>query len=357
MEEVLGRRSFGAAFRASAVAADFAMLILVLFGRDSTWIVRQDDPSELAIGAMPGWALVNPLRRHHAASWRTPQLCASDGTRSLISAHSMIFRSPPVESARGLEQILLFLRWLRFTTGQSTLGIDVLAVQSIEESEFGDAMDPFPSEDQSWGVLRHIELTAIDVTAISSPVANCSSLAVPVYAEILLDAIQADLSGDHIKATLYAAIAVESMAKTCLREALLVAQEVAPAQFRAEIDPRAVSSQQQIDPVYKALEKRSNHDFRTLLHELPIYVLRKSLLREQPALYDKLTTLRKQRNALAHGGETPREGPAAYALAKAALATAIDAFSWFGARGKYVTIYGHAHTGGTNAPGHEAPGL
>ncbi len=333
------------------------MLILLLFGRGSTWIVRRDDPSELPIGAMPGWALINPLRRHRAASWSTPQLCASDGTRSLISAQSMIFRSPHLELAPAIEQILLFLKWLRFTTGQSTLGIDVLGGQSIDDSEFGDAMDPFPGEDQSWGVLRHIELTAIDVAEISSSVASCLSLAVPVYAEVLLDAIQADLSGDHTKATLYAAIAVESMAKTCLREALLLAQEIAPPQFRTEIDPRAVSGQQQIDPVYKALEKRSNYDFRTLLHELPIYVLRKSLLREQPALYEKLTTLRKQRNEFAHGGDAPREGPAAYALAKTALGTAIDAFRWFGADGKYATTYGHSHAGGTKARGHEAPRL
>lgn len=89
------------------------------------------------------------------------------------------------------------------------------------------------------------------------------------------------------------------------------------------------------DPIYERLRHRS--DFNVLLHELSLYVLGRSLLAEDQALYANAKRLYSTRNQLVHSGglledETnpPLQLDATGAMT--ALKTAAALFSWLGLR-------------------------
>src|SRR6202007_2360917 len=93
------------------------------------------------------------------------------------------------------------------------------------------------------------------------------------------------------------------------------------------------------DPIYKRLRK-GRADFGALVHEASLYILHKSLLVEDEALYQKAKRLYETRNDLAHSGEVDEKEPnATYALDQngsiAALRTAIGVFSWLGERADF----------------------
>ena len=168
-------------------------------------------------------------------------------------------------------------------------------------------------------------------------------MAVPMYAEILFDAIDADAVGDHRKAILYSAIAVESMAATRIDEMHELAWRDSDAGLRRVAIRTGTGDSVEKDPVFDRLRKDSERNFRLLLHELPLYILRRSLLLEDDHLHRDLMTLRSTRNDLVHSGtvEPHARLPVDRHGAKQALDSAIRAYEWFGASGRYVTIHGH----------------
>ncbi len=94
------------------------------------------------------------------------------------------------------------------------------------------------------------------------------------------------------------------------------------------------------DPVYEKL--RDREDFTVRLHELPLYVLRRSLLVEDETLFHRAKRLYKTRNKIVHAGKIDNSrGGEHYTFEMSltrndALNTAIKIFSWLGMRANFI---------------------
>jgi hypothetical protein len=159
----------------------------------------------------------------------------------------------------------------------------------------------------------------------------------PVHESCLLDGIKAAIDADWRTALLYAAISIETLAGTVVAEEheRLLAGTPVPEHLRA-IEVEKDGRKQKNDPIYDYLSKANR--FYVLLHELPLYVSRRSLLVDNAALYHQALRVYKTRNKLAHRGNVgSRDGtlPLDYAGAMTALECAASVFSWFGIAGRW----------------------
>src|SRR5262249_29593490 len=153
----------------------------------------------------------------------------------------------------------------------------------------------------------------------------------PVYEGLLLDAIKAATDMDFRAAIFYSAIAIEALAGTRIEEELqrLLASAPVPPHLRAVESQEGGKKGEIEDPVYKCL--RNTGRFPNLLHELPLYVLQKSLKIEAPELYKVARRLYQTRNSLAHRGEPGKDKdllPVDRQGATAALKCAAEGFAW-----------------------------
>ena len=91
--------------------------------------------------------------------------------------------------------------------------------------------------------------------------------------------------------------------------------------------------------IFDQLRESAERNFRIFLHELLLYVSRRSLLVDNGELYQQLLKLHATRNDLVHtgdvGGSTDRL-PVDHDGAKETMRLAIAAFQWFGAEERYV---------------------
>jgi hypothetical protein len=146
----------------------------------------------------------------------------------------------------------------------------------------------------------------------------------PVSASLLLDSISALLAHDFRRAIIYSGMAMEVAAATTLDE------------VQGAI----------IDPVYKFLRKQAR--MSQMLHEVPLYVLKRSLLSEEKEVFHEALRTYKLRNMIAHGGEVKRlvmnsNEEFEREEARAAVLSAIAVFRWFCLDHAYVVPKGFAY--------------
>src|SRR5262249_50025803 len=141
------------------------------------------------------------------------------------------------------------------------------------------------------------------------------------------------LNSDYQKALLYAAIAVESMAEAQIEDRHSGQLDSLRPQIRLRILPfkQAGGLVVRKYPIYEYLRRRKS--FSVLLHELPLYVLGRSLLHEDQELYRLALKLYKTRNTLAHG-RIPEDKDKEYQVSSHdainALQCAKRVFEWYG---------------------------
>jgi hypothetical protein len=153
-------------------------------------------------------------------------------------------------------------------------------------------------------------------------------------------AASTSLTSERTKATdLYSAISTEVALGTVIDESydrVLAAPN--DERFRMIELAQAGAVTVRKDPIYERLRQRS--DFNVLLHELSLYVLRRSLLAENQELYADAKRLYSTRNQLVHsGGLAENETNPPLRLdaggAMTALQTAIAVFSWLKLRNDF----------------------
>jgi hypothetical protein len=91
------------------------------------------------------------------------------------------------------------------------------------------------------------------------------------------------------------------------------------------------------DPIFDLLIRGK---FACLVHELPLYLARKSLLNDKPDLFAQAITLYGTRNHLGHGKTVsdpdrkllPVDSEGAYSAVK----IGVDVFAWYGERGYFL---------------------
>jgi hypothetical protein len=167
----------------------------------------------------------------------------------------------------------------------------------------------------------------------------------PVYEGVLLDAMKAMKERDPRGAMLYSAIAVEVMVGTILdteHEKLLSSTPVA-THIRVVESQEGRTKGKLEDPVYNCIRDRGK--FLEYLHELPLYVLGRSLKLEHPELFNQARKLYQTRNSLAHRG-APCGGKDQFSIdaygVVDALKCATEVFAWFGVHGEWCIPFQRA---------------
>lgn len=298
------------------------------------WLVEHSQPATVALRSLPGWQFVHPLIRIYPRLGADQITPLEDGAVHVAcQTISFIVSSEDHQALRNGAEA--FLRYLRLATKQAGLPTDV-ALTGFSTPESLPELDA-PKE-ASGAVLRpDLRATAVTLGHVSSAEFDLGFQA-PVHATMLLDAIDASYRDDHRAAILYAAIAIEVLANTRIDEEFeaLRIRVPDPAHLRIIKASGSGPTQVRTDPIYKLLRKRARRSFRTLLYELPLYVLGRSLCTDDAALYNETLKLYETRNQISHRGiEDPSSGVLSVdrAGASTAVSCATRVFTWFGEHG------------------------
>jgi hypothetical protein len=194
------------------------------------------------------------------------------------------------------------LHRLRFVSKQATIP---RAYHSCFPTDGpGDSLvDDLPEETIPGAIVRdYSKSTAVTDEVLDRTVALPAQYEVPVHGDVLLDAIEAQVTGDYRKAILYAAIGIESLAQERLEAAYVAAVEAPKADPRLRLIDRPVPGNDTTrkDPIYEHLSAGTH--FGRLLHERPLYLLGRSVLLDKEKLYKEALELYGVRNKIAHRG-------------------------------------------------------
>jgi hypothetical protein len=334
------------------------IIVKVVFSEKICWLIHKDDPATYSLQSFSPWLFVNPLSY--------PKVPSRFGTNTdsgvtaaiedsvLVEMNAMVFVHPGAATDDGLNMDefnkypVAFLANLRHASKQAELSraqiIMALPDTTAEEVKMLELMSPsFPHDFQNSENLflrKYLIDTAITWKHLENADRTMMNNNLPVFGTLLLDAIRAFMEGDYRRAILYSAISAETVARIKLDEIYNALLQEGDARDTLRI----VSSQKGgsvvvEDPIYKYLSDKP--DFRLLLHERPLYVLRRSLLIDQQDLYHNAMKLHSTRNKIAHQGEIPIGGETSYfgitkPDAQAAIECAINLFKWFGVSDEYI---------------------
>lgn len=326
------------------------LLVRSQFTAPIWWRIETDDPLLLPLPQTCHWLLVNPILYS--------QLPMSEHSRDFLEVIPSSWLGPSLEiilatsdeetirdsASGGWSEALLpvidaLLLRLRHFTGQATLpkpeSVIALTQQSIEEIP---AFIP-PSGALKVSVQEYLWRTAVTSEHVRRAAAYSGIFAAPTHEALFLDAVEAHTGKDYRKAILYAAMSAEIALGTKIDAAYANILTTQPDErFRVIQRPRHGATPVYKDPIYEKLRPRA--DFKVLINELALYVLRRSLISENEDLYVRALRMYNTRNQLAHAGELDESSlDKAYRLAPKGsmlvLKTAIDLFAWLGERADF----------------------
>jgi hypothetical protein len=334
------------------------IIVKVVFSEKIRWLIHKDDPATYNLQSFSPWLFLNPLSYPKIPSRFGTNLdsgvTAAIEDSVLVEMNAMIFVYPgaAIDNDLNVDEFnkyhVAFLTNLRHASKQAELSRAQSSIVSVEttteEAKMLELMIPsFPhgfQNSENFFLRKYLIDTAITWKHLETADRTMVNNNLPVFSTLLLDAIHAFMEGDYRRAILYSAISAETVARIKLDEVYNALLEEGDAGGTLRI----VSSQKGRnvvveDPIYKYLSDK--HDFRLLLHERPLYVLRRSLLIDQQALYQNAMKLHNTRNQIAHQGEIPIGGETSYfgitkPDAQAAIECAIDLFKWFGVTDEYI---------------------
>jgi hypothetical protein len=300
------------------------------------WNISDDDPTTWPLAAT-GMQLLNPLVP--VSRGTSPFICRLPDGRHHVVTNELYVLSP-VELTDADRLIAPWLQFLKIAARQAAFStepyagtnadIDVASLQIRTLVSSGKGMIPEEYRVQ----------TALDGAAITRASELQSVGAAPLHHELLLDALHAFESRRDREAILYSAIAAESLAQhelTGIYENALGSDDPPTYLNIVNVD-QAGGKKIKKDPIYELLTASDN--FGRLLHEVPLYLLRRSLLDEDQALYSRAISLYRSRNRLSHGQAITSANDNLLQIDRAgsgrAVRTAVDIFAWFGQSGYYV---------------------
>jgi hypothetical protein len=305
-------------------------------GRPITWLVEQGDPDLWPVGN-EGWAVVSP-RLYPSPLGEDLGLCTEHG-RIVLSTDMIAIAAPDGTYAlQSVSDIWLTVRRLlmalRYASGQASIPRHCTWMTEDRGLLRPRELSWEPPSGEHHVNTFYFE-TALSMKHVEQAVELGSALDVPGHAAVFLDAMEAFTNGDYRGAQFYATIACESGAATALdARHRHLASGATDARHRFVVLGGATKPKK--DPVFEMLRRHAK--FKHFLHELPLYVLGRSLLLENEALYAKLLRL-ATRNAIAHTGDAgttdvhlkdTRED------AQRALQWASDLLVWFDLRPRYT---------------------
>ena len=296
------------------------------------WSIHKSDPPVIPLDSLPGCFLINPLLY--------PEL-ASDHNRSpywmeawyndavMLKTNAMFIAThQSIKNDKGQFDFAYFpdfLSSLRLVSKQVELARIHYggASWTAQEKTLPDIHFPDPAPNNSRYISNYRLQTAITMKHVKQADSNLVNGYFPIHGMTLLDALLAFLDRDDRRAIIYAAISVELIAEKKIYEAG--------------------------NPKTKGPSQEST--VKRLLHRQSLEVLGRSLLQDNPPLYQMIEKLYRTRNKLVHEGQVPAsdelfqiESIEARVLGKDALFAiryANEVFKWFGEEDDFIPMPGH----------------
>jgi hypothetical protein len=233
------------------------------------------------------------------------------------------------------EFLSVFLKAIRYTSKQVSINYyNSISTISLKESlKFTNIVR---SENVKAIALRKSYfdtfITRENIRTASKIIFN--KLIIPVYDDILLDAISG-LGNEPRKSILFAYVSMESMLSIELDKIYKDLLKNKKHKHLRIIKHETPSGEVYKDPIFSFFQQQTN--FSNLLHLMPLYLLKRSLMVEDKILYDAALKLYKTRNKIAHLGGTENLTnnqddylPIDDIGALRSINTAIKIFNWFG---------------------------
>lgn len=313
------------------------------------WLVSSSDRMLAPLQCFQGWSVVHPLIRNltpEERHERIRQFPTGDG-RTTVSRHALHCVVPDDAVSRHrdtFENMKKLLTRLRYASRQATLpehdyvSFHTSQIRQLPTVEF---QEPYFGE-VHFGDSAFLP-TALTMELVVKAGELPADFEPPVFEGVLLDAMRAIKQHDYRAAVLYGAMAVEVMVGTVLDDEYekLLATTPVPQKFRMVDVQEAKSKGSREDPIYAYLRRQGK--FLESLHELPLYLLGKSLKLDDAETFEQARKLFQTRNSLAHRGEpcgTKEQFSADIEGAIDALTCAVKVFEWFGVGGNWHVPFG-----------------
>lgn len=296
------------------------------------WSIHKSDPPSIPLESLPGWSLINPLLYPELIDKSNPtpfwmEALYNDAVLLKTNAILLATQQTIDDNAHRLLSFYVpdFLISLRLVSKQVELGRILYGGHhySGQEKTLPDLHFPDAAPNNSLYFSNYRLQTAVTMNHVKQADSNILNHYFPVHGMILLDALLAFLDRDDRRTIIYATMAIELISEKKLEGAG--------------------------KPKRKGRQGESTVE--RLLHRQSLEVLGRSLLQDNPSLYQMIEKLYRTRNKLVHEGHVPPAGEffqmdsiEAKVVGKEALFAiryANEAFRWFGEEDDFVPIPGH----------------
>lgn len=310
---------------------------LAISGPRIRWRINQNDPGTYKLTSLDNFTFINPYK--FSKEYQRQKLLI--GTRHTVingECHSyttgIILRTTNIKR-EDYEKLFLelsdFFRHLRYYSMQVEIQSNksVSSITTYEKITKGVVNFDKPTKmtmagdyyfrSVTWGTIKNADKNLSKKREI------------PVYEEMLLEAKKGMIDHEYNKVILFSVIAVESL----LAHTYYNAYEKEKKRKQKRKDLRIIKNHDGNfkDPILKSLLEGT--DFKKLLHEIPLYLYKKSILTENQLLYSNILKLYMTRNKIVHWGAPLEFGDSKMfnineASAEIALKSAVDVFNWIG---------------------------
>ncbi len=291
------------------------------------WNIHKSDPPFISLESLPGWSLINPLLYPELLSENNQSpfwMEALYNDEVLLKTNTVLLTNHQTIDINTLTFLFSyfpdFLSSLRLASKQVELARIHYGGCSLspQEKTLPDLHFPDPVPNNSLYISSYRLQTAVTMNHIKQADSNIVKGYFPVHGMMLLDAILAFLDRDDRRTIIYAAMSVELISEKKIHESG--------------------------KPKRKGRQGESTVE--RLLHRQSLEVLGKSLLQDNPSLYQMIEKLYRTRNKLVHGGQLPTsdeffqiESIEAKVMGKEALFViryANEVFKWFGEEDDFI---------------------
>ena len=328
-------------------------------GRQAIWKQKPEDTNPIVLQYPSGWSILSPLTHrelfHRRDAYSSePEIIGIGNGIAYLRSQYIVFHTPSVEilqsyapagTTDSLNYFLTdflpvmsgdFVRKLRFITKQAGLPSEpgygfMVGISEPPMSEF-----PVSGERGNTHISNYDVETAISAESLIATDRLPSTDSISISDSLILDSIQALLERDFRRTLLYAAIALETFISNVLGDSYLNSLKVEAHPTQLRITDFTVSKGNTVkkDPIFTFLDRSSRTNFALLLHEIPLYLLNKSLQLDDAHLYQSALRLYRTRNKIVHSGVIPEEDGELFAStfsdAKDGLQTMLNVCYWFG---------------------------
>lgn len=312
---------------------------IVIHGGDIQWRVKTNSSKFYRFKSNKDIALINPMY-YYSKTWSS-QVANSQRFVKLndeyqISTRGLIFKKyvEEVEPMSFMDYLRNLIYHIRIISKQSTLNppnfVEAFSIMLIED------LEKIPKVQEVEMMMMPGNIFTSMVTwemVIEADKRINKNFKIPIYVEILTDALNGLMNHEYKKTILYSSIAIESMLaiKLDIKYEEIINKRKNSKSHRVSKFTTS-SGQTYKDPIYQRLKEKT--DFSFLLHERPLYLWNKSLLIENENLYKSAKKLYSTRNKIVHWGE-PDSSISEYVQinyegAQEAFSIARQIFQWAG---------------------------